>query len=50
MRDRKPAGNMLWAVLFCFAATVGFTGCGGDINPVRYKEVSSPADATPEPS
>ena len=22
-------------------------GCGGDINPVRYKEVSSPADATP---
>jgi hypothetical protein len=22
-------------------------GCGGDINPVRYKEVSSPADAEP---
>jgi len=22
-------------------------GCGGDINPVRYKEVSRPADAEP---
>lgn len=34
MRDRRPAGNMLWAVLFFFAATVGFTGCIGDIDNV----------------
>ena len=34
MRDRRPAGNMLWAVLFFFAATVGFTGCLGDIDNV----------------
>jgi hypothetical protein len=34
MRDRRPAGNMLWAVLFFFAATFGFTGCGGSIDNV----------------
>jgi len=26
MRDLKPIGNMLWVVLFCFAATFGFNG------------------------
>ncbi len=27
MRDFKPAGNMLWAVLLFFAATIGLNGC-----------------------
>lgn len=27
-RNRKPAGNMLWAVPFLFAATLGVNGCG----------------------
>ena len=31
MRNRKPAGNMLWALLLFFAAAVGFNGCS-DVN------------------
>ncbi|HSL02919.1 MAG TPA: PKD domain-containing protein [Nitrospiraceae bacterium] len=30
--DRTPAGNMSWAVLFFFAATLGFNGCGDGNN------------------
>jgi hypothetical protein len=41
MCDLKPAGNMLWAVLFFFAATFGFNGCG-DVN-----NVSGPAGPGP---
>jgi Putative Ig domain len=44
MRDFKPAGNMLWAVLFCFAATVGFNGCS-DVSNVS----APPAPAAPGP-
>ena len=37
MRDRKPAGNMLWATLFFFAATFGFNGCGNVNDVARYQ-------------
>lgn len=47
MRDRKPAGNMLWAVLFCFAATFGFTGCGGSIDNVPTDANLSNLTVTP---
>ena len=34
MRDRKPFGSLLWAVLFVVAATFGFNGCG-NVNDVE---------------
>ena len=37
MRDRKPAGNMLWAVLLVVAATFGFNGCG-NVNDVAASQ------------
>ena len=43
MRDLKPIGNMLWAVLFCFAATFGFNGCG-DVNDVAGTPPSTDAN------
>ncbi len=45
MRDLKPVGNMLWAVLFVFAATFGFNGCG-DVNDVAS---TTPPPAQPGP-
>ncbi len=33
MRDRKPFGSLLWAVLLVVAATFGFNGCG-NVNDV----------------
>ncbi len=42
MRDFKPAGNMLWAVLLLFAATVGFNGCSDVSN------VSAPPGLSPD--
>ena len=48
MRDRKPAGNMLWAVLFFFAATFGFNGCG-NVNDVEGTPTGAPiANAGPD--
>ncbi len=44
MRDFKPAGNMLWAVLFFFAVTLNLYGCG-DISNVS----GPPAPAPPGP-
>ena len=44
MYDRKSAGNMLWVILFFFAATFGLTACGDTNN------VSDPlAPAAPGP-
>ena len=40
MRDRKPFGSLLWAVLLVFAATFGLNGCG-NVNDV--------ASTTPPP-
>jgi hypothetical protein len=40
MRDRKPAGSLLWAVLLVIATTFGFNGCG-NVNDV--------ASTTPPP-
>ena len=37
MRDRKPAGNMLWATLVFFAATFSFNGCG-NVNDVARSQ------------
>ena len=42
MRDRKPFGSLLWAVLLVVAATLGFNGCG-DVNDV---ESPAPPPAT----
>ena len=42
MRDFKPAGNMLWAVLCFFAATVGFNGCSDT------SKVSGPPPLSPD--
>lgn len=47
MRDRKPAGNMLWAVLFFFAATFGFNGCG-NVNDVSVPNDTPVANAGPD--
>jgi hypothetical protein len=47
MRDRKPAGNMLWAVLFVFAATFGFNGCG-DVNNLTTPNGAPVANAGPD--
>ncbi|MEO6111675.1 MAG: putative Ig domain-containing protein [Nitrospiraceae bacterium] len=43
MRDLKPAGNMLWAALFFFAATFGFNGCG------NVNDVASTTPPPPQP-
>ncbi len=47
MRDRKPAGNMLWATLFFFAATFGFNGCG-NVNDVAVPNDAPVANAGPD--
>jgi putative Ig domain-containing protein len=44
MHDSKPAGHMLWAVLFCFAAAISFNGCS-DVSNVS----GPPAPAPPGP-
>ena len=44
MHDRKPAGNMLWVILFFFAATFGLNACS-DVNNVS----GPPAPAQPGP-
>jgi hypothetical protein len=47
MRDLKPIGNMLWAVLFVFAATFGFNGCG-NVNDVAVPNNTPVANAGPD--
>ena len=47
MRDRKTAGNMLWATLFFFAATFGFNGCG-NVNDVAVTNDAPVANAGPD--
>ena len=47
MRDPKPVGNMLWAVLFCFAAIFGFHGCS-DVNNVSTPNNAPVANAGPD--
>ena len=47
MRDRKPAGNILWATLFFFAATFSFNGCG-NVNDVAHSNDAPVANAGPD--
>ena len=47
MRDRKLGGNMLWAALFFFAATLGFNGCG-NVNDVATSNDAPVANAGPD--
>ncbi len=47
MRDSKPAGNMLWAVLFCVATAVSFNGCG-DVSNVSTPNNPPVANAGPD--
>ena len=47
MRDLKPSGNMLWAVLLVFAATFGFNGCG-NVNDVAHPNNAPVANAGPD--
>ena len=48
MRDFKAAGNMLWAVLLFFTATVGFNGCN-DVSSVSAPPNDAPiANAGPD--
>ena len=46
MRDLKPVGTMLWAVLFV-VATLGFNGCG-DVNNVSVPNNAPVANAGPD--
>jgi hypothetical protein len=47
MRDRKPAGSLLWAVLLVVAATFGFNGCG-NVNDVSVPNNAPVANAGPD--
>ena len=47
MRDRKPFGSLLWAVLLVVAATFGFNGCG-NVNDVAHPNNAPVANAGPD--
>ena len=47
MRDLRPAGNILWAALFFFAATFSFNGCG-NVNDVSVPNDAPVANAGPD--
>lgn len=46
MRDRKPFGSLLWAVLLVVTATFGFNGCG-NVNDVEGPPPPPPAQPGP---
>ena len=47
MRDYKPFGSLLWAVLLVVAATIGFNGCG-NVNDVVVANDAPVANAGPD--